>query len=620
MKLNYDRKSKDPTYFAQIGYRDKNGKATTRNVKRIGKYSELLRITDDPLAYAKAEIEKMNREFKTGHSDFSLKLDFNKKLDHSDLSSSDSTFENIGYFYLQSVYQKLDLGKFFDGICNDRKNTFDCNTINEILTFARILSPGSKLDIHRSMHWFFDHPSFDYQHILRFMDILEEHGKEYIEWLYAKRQNIIPCDNTVMYFDGTNLYCETEQPDEDYIDEVTGEVMTGLRQYGASKEHRPNPIVELGLFIDSRGIPVSMCIHPGNTSEQVTAVPLEKEIIRMTKNSKFIYCADAGLGSYNIRLFNSMGGRAFVVTQSIKKMSEQLQQAVFNDYDYRLLSDDKEVSISYMKSFDRFNKDNIGLYNDKAYKVIEADKSVDLGLYEYKVQKNGKTRKVKAKGNLHQRIIITYSRKLMEYQRAVRNRQIERAKKLLALKDPEEIKKGPNDVKRFLKRKASTPSGEEADVTYILDKEKIAKEEMYDGYYAVATNLEDSAKDIMAIIHQRYLVEENFRLLKTNFEGRPIYHRKGTRIEAHLYICFLAMLIFKLMECQLDDQGTHVTPDQLISTMKNMNVLNIDDMFYRAAYTDSQTLQALEKKYNLQLDYHNYRPKELAKKIKKLRK
>ena len=236
------------------------------------------------------------------------------------------------------------------------------------------------------------------------------------------------------------------------MDEVTGEIITGLRQYGVSKEHRPNPIVEMGLFMDSRGIPITMCLHPGNTSEQLTAVPLEKEVLKMIPGSKFIYCADAGLGSYNIRKFNSMGGRAFIVTQSIKKLSNALKKAVFNDYDYKLLSDDAPVTIEKMKNFDRHSQNNLALYKDSAYKVITTDKVLDLGLYEDVVLKNGRTVQKKAKGVLKQRIIITFSRKMMEYQRAVRNRQIERAKKLLALKDPEEIKKGPNDVRRFMKR------------------------------------------------------------------------------------------------------------------------------------------------------------------------
>lgn len=621
MKLNFDRKSKDPTYFAQIGYRDANGKPTTRNVKRYGKHSELLKITDDPVAYVKADIEKMNAEMKVGRSQSSFNIDFNSRLDTSTADISSPTNKNIGYFYLQQIYQKLEIRKFMEKISTDYKNKFDCDMINAFLTFGRILDPSSKLRFVNTLDQFFDAPSIDHQQVLRFMDILHDHSPEYIEWLFRKSSNVVERDTSVMYYDCTNFYSETESVDEDYTDPVTGEVIEGLRQYGVSKENRPNPIVEMGLFIDSRGIPVSMCIHPGNKSEQLTAVPLEKEIIKMTDGKKFIYCSDSGICSYSIRLFNSMNGRAFVVTQSIKKLSQPLQQAVFNDCDYRLLSDGKtRVTIKDMKSFDRMDEKNLSLYNDMAFKVLTADKAMDTGLYETVQCKNGKTRKKKVTGNLHQRIIITFSRKMFEYQRAIRDRQIERAKNTLKMNDPEEIKKGNNDIKRFLKRVAKGKDGEDAKVTYVLDEKKIAEEEKYDGFYAVATNLEDSAKDILAISHRRYKIEECFRIMKTNFEGRPFYHNDAGRIRTHFVICYTALLIYRLLECLLDDQNTHVTTRQLIDTLRNMTVVDINGLFYHAAYTDSKTLQALEQLFPLTLNCKDYQPKDLKKQIKKLRK
>lgn len=373
----------------------------------------------------------------------------------------------------------------------------------------------------------------------------------------------------------------------------------------------------MGLFMDSRGIPITMCLHPGNTSEQLTAIPLEKEVLKMLPGAKFIYCADAGLGSYNIRKFNSMGGRAFIVTQSIKKMSNVLKDSVFNDYDYRLLSNDTPITIAAMKSFDRHDGKNLPLYNDSAYKVVEADKALDLGLYEDVTLKNGKTVKRKAKGILKQRIIIIFSRKVMEYQRTVRSRQVERAKKLLALNDPEEIKKGPNDVKRFLKRTAKTKSGEKAIVEYTLDETKIAEEEKYDGYYAVATNLTDPAKEILTVSGKRYQIEDCFRIMKTNFDGRPVNHRLRERIRAHFLICYTALLVYRLLEAKLDDQGTHVTADDLITTLKNMNVANIHDVEYMALYNGSKALDALTRLTMQPLDRLHYRPKDLNSMIKK---
>lgn len=617
MKLYYDKRLKDPTYYAQQGIR--NGKkTTTRNVKNFGKHSELLKITDNPEAYVRAQIQKMNEEYRVGRVSFNLTADFNEKVKHADDEASASNWVNIGYFILQDIMQGLRLKDYFQQKTSSRKITFDCFTLSRFLTYARILDPGSKHAAWDHLDSYYEQPDFDYQHILRFMDVLEEDYDGYLSWLYKNSNSVVPRDASVLYYDCTNFYFECEQPDEDVMDEVTGEVISGMRKYGMSKEHRPNPIVEMGLFMDGRGIPITMCLHPGNTSEQLTAVPLEKEVLKMLDGAQFIYCADAGLGSYNIRKFNSMGGRAFIVTQSIKKLSETLKQSVFNDFDYRLLSDNAPVRIEDMKAFDRHQEENLDLYNDFAYKVVAADKAVDLGLYEEKTLKNGRVRRVKATGLLKQRLIITFSRKVMEYQRTVRSRQVERARKLLDLKDPEEIKKGPNDVKRFMKRIAHTKSGEKATVEYMLDEAKIAEEEKYDGYYAVATNLQDPAKDILAASHKRYQIEDCFRIMKTNFTGRPVNHRLPNRIRAHFMICYTALLVYRLLEARLDGQNTHVTPGNLITTLKNMNVANIHDVEYMALYSGSRSLDALMELTSLDLDRLHYKPKELNGKIKKL--
>ncbi len=617
MKLFYDKKSKDPTYYAQQGIR--NGKkTTTRNVKNFGKHSELLKITDDPLAYVRAEIRKMNEEYRVGHVAYDFKADFNERVERTDDEASVSKDLNIGYFYLQEIIQHLKLKDFFSGITDSRKIKFDCYTIIRFLTYARILTPGSKYSTWEHLENFYEKPGFDYHHILRCMDILYDSCGDYLKWVYEKSNSIVKRDTSVLYYDCTNFYFECEKEDDTVVDEVTGEVMCGLRKYGVSKEHRPNPVVEMGLFMDKNGIPISMCLHPGNTGEQLTAVPLEQEILKMTDGAKFIYCADAGLGSYHIRKFNSMGGRAFIVTQSIKKLSDTLKTAVFNDCGYKLLSNDVPVSVGDLKTMDKTNEKNLPLYKDMAYKIINADKAVDLGLYEEKVLKNGKVKKVKSTGLLRQKVIITFSRKMMAYQRTVRNRQIERARKMAARNDPEEIRKGPNDVRRFMKRTVKTKSGEKAVVEYTIDEEKIKEEEKYDGYYAVATNLDDPAKDILEVTHNRYKIEDCFRIMKTNFSGRPAFHWTEPRIKAHFLICYTALLVYRLLECRLDARGTHITTANLIKTLQNMNVVNVHDVEYMALYKGSKALDALTKLSELELDRVHYRPKDLNIKIRKM--
>lgn len=613
MKLYYDKRLKDPTYYIQQGFR--NGKkTTTKNIKRLGKHSELLLITDNPLVYAKNEVKKMNEEYRSGRSEFIVTMDFNERIPSTDSLYSNSTSLNIGYLYLKDIYAKLNLSDFFKSVSSDRKITYDCNKICQFLTYARILDPASKYGTYDKLDTYYEKPQVEYQHMIRFLDILDRNSDKYLKHLFDNSENIVKRDTSVMYYDCTNYFFETEKPDEEIVDEVTGEIILGLRQFGISKENKTSPIVEMGLIMDSRGIPISMCIHPGNTNEQLTAVPLEKEVIKMTGNKKFIYCADAGLGSYNIRKFNDMGGRAYIVTQSVKKLGQEIKDIVFNDSNYRLLSNDEAITLKEMRTFNKKDANNLSLYNDFAYKVIPANTAMDTGLYEEKVYKNGRTKKVKAKGTLHQYIIVTFSRKMMEYQRTIRERQLERAKKLLRLKDPEKIKKGPNDIRRFLKNTSSDTAN------YVLDMDKIHEEEKYDGFYAVATNLDDSAKDILAVAQNRYKIEDCFRIMKTNFDARPVFLRKPERIRAHFLICYTALLIYRLMECKLDDNLTHVTTSNLIKTLRNMNVVNMDDMYYKSIYSGSQTLDALERCFELQLNRKYYRPSDLNKIVKKFSK
>lgn len=613
MKLYYDKRLKDPTYYIQQGFR--NGKkTTTKNIKRLGKHSELLLITDDPLEYAKNEVKKMNEEYRSGRSEFIVTMDFNERIPSTDSPCSNSTSLNIGYLYLKDIYAKLNLSDFFKSVSSDRKITYDCNKICQLLTYARILDPASKYGTYDKLDTYYEKPQVEYQHMIRFLDILDRNSDKYLKHLFDNSENIVKRDTSVMYYDCTNYFFETEKPDEEIVDEVTGEIILGLRQFGISKENKTSPIVEMGLIMDSRGIPISMCIHPGNTNEQLTAVPLEKEVIRMTGNKKFIYCADAGLGSYNIRKFNDMGGRAYIVTQSVKKLGQEIKNIVFNDSNYHLLSNDDAITLKEMRTFDKKDANNLSLYNDFAYKVIPANTAMDTGLYEEKVYKNGRTKKVKTKGTLHQYIIVTFSRKMMEYQRTIRERQLERAKKLLRLKDPEKIKKGPNDIRRFLKNTSSDTAN------YVLDMDKIHEEEKYDGFYAVATNLDDSAKDILAVAQNRYKIEDCFRIMKTNFDARPVFLKKPERIRAHFLICYTALLIYRLMECKLDDNLTHVTTSNLIKTLRNMNVVNMDDMYYKSIYSGSQALDALERCFELQLNRKYYRPSDLNKIVKKFSK
>ena len=631
IKLTITHSKSDTYYYAQISVRD-GKKVRSETVEKIGKHSELLNITKDPEAYANERVRQLDEEYRNARAPLNYNVDFSKKIDASEETVSKSTIRNTGYFFLQYILHKLELRGFFSRLAGERRVQYDPYNIFRFLTYDRILFPRSKLGTSKHLDSYYETPDFGYQDILRFMDILASDFDGFITYLFEKSSNLVTRDLSVCYYDCTNFYFEIEKEDEEYVDEVTGEILRGLREYGFSKEHRPNPIVQMGLFMDSDGIPLSMCMYSGSTNEQLTAVPAEKKIVEMFKGKRFIYCADAGLGSFDIRKYNSFGERSFIITQSVKKLSRLMQEAVFDNTDYKLLSNDQSVTIDAMKSFDKNAEENRYLYNDKAYKVISADQSIVLnGFFDEKQLKNGNTRQVKSKVTISQSLIITFSRKQFEYQRAVRNRQIERARKLLEnAKDPEEVKKGLNDVRRFIRRK-KTKADESMSVQdlYEINNERIAEEEKYDGFYAIATNLEvlddklnakkSEVLSVLSIMANRNKVEDDFRIMKTNFDARPVRHRLPPRILAHFMICYAALLTHRILEKLMDDSSpNHFTINDLVETIRNIIVSPTDAKFCTALYTNSKILSALQSISGIHLDMKHYRPKDLDILIKKL--
>lgn len=613
MKLWYCRKAKDPTYFIQKAIRD-GKKVTSKNIVRIGKHSELLaKGIEDPLAYAKEVVEKYNIEHKTRSVSIELNIRFDEDVEATNNIESSCDGLNVGYFYLQNIYSKLKIKQFFDKIADDRKYKFNADDINRFLTFDRIFEPQSKYAFVADLKKYYEKPEFSHQQVLRFMDVLADNYDDYLAHLYKNSENVIKRDTSICYYDCTNYYFEIEQEDE-YIDPITGEILTGLRQYGYSKEHRPNPIVQMGLFMDKNGIPLSMGIFAGNRNEQSTACDHERSLIKMLKDKQIIYCADAGLGSADIRSFNTMGGKAFIVTQSIKKLSQEIKDIVFEDSGYKLLSSDINTSLKELQTMNLENEDNLSCYKDYAYKVIDIDSNVDLGLFEEKVLKNGNTIMVKSKAKLPQRLIITYSRKYAEFQKYKRDKQIERAKNIIATKNPEDIKKGNNDVRRFIKLADKTKKSD-----YILDEERIKEEAKYDGFYAIATSLtqEKSIKEIIEISHNRYKIEDCFRVLKSNFNARPVYHRLDNRIKVHFLICYTALLIYRLLEAKLINNGYNFSINNIINTLKNMYIVDVEHLYFQARYNGSQVLTALIKTFDIDLGKKRYERATIRKNLKK---
>ena len=342
----------------------------------------------------------------------------------------------------------------------------------------------------------------------------------------------------------------------------------GNKKYGKSKEHRPNPIIQMDMFMDGDGIPLAFSTFAENVNEQTSLKPLEKKILGEFGCQKFIYCSDAGLGSESIREYNHMGERAYIVTQSIKKLKKEEKEWALDPQGFKKVSDDTPVDITKLNSNDK------GLYyKDEPYTTKK----------------------------LHQRLIITYSPKYAAYQRTIRDKQVERAQKMLDSENTKKSRKNPNDPACFIEKTAVTPEGEEADIKYSLDENKIAEETLYDGLYAVCTDLlDDNVANILKVSEGRWQIEECFRIMKTDFSARPVYLQDENRIQAHFLICFLALTIYRFLEKKMD---LKYTCEELLETLKAINFAEIQEQGYIPLYKREAITDDLHEACGFRTDY-----------------
>ena len=546
-------KSKNSQSLYVIRSTYKNGRNSSERVEKLGTYAELLKKLNgqDPIAWAKAYIAELNEKEKAGKREINVSfspaktMDFNKQV-----------LFNGGYLFLQAIYHLLGLDSITKKIAKKHKFTFDLNAILSNLLYARILFPSSKRAAIQLVKKFLEQPSFVLQHVYRALGIIAQENDLIQSELYKNSLLVAQRNTHILYYDCTNFFFEIEQEE-------------GLRQYGISKEHRPNPIVQMGLFMDGDGIPLAFNISPGNTNEQVTLTPLEEKLLQDFELSKLVVCTDAGLASAANRKFNDKKDRAFITTQSIKKLKKPLQEWAMDKTGWRIPGKDGLFDISKIDT-------------DEA--VAEAYKSTTF-YKERWIKENG----------FEQRLVVTFSLKYRNYQRSVRQSQIERAMKAIE-KNPQKISKtNQNDYKRFISKKSITSDGEIAKKNiFSMDTDRIAKEEAFDGYYAICTNLEDEALKIIEINHQRWEIEESFRIMKSEFHSRPVYLSRDDRIRAHFMTCFLALTLYRFLELRLDKR---FTCHQIIDGLRNMNFYKIKSEGFAPAYEYDEFMEALHAEF-----------------------
>ena len=561
-------RSKDPTFHVIRDVR-RNGKRSTEIVENLGSASEICQKyqVDDADAWAKEYIEKLREEKKEkGHK---VLIPFNTNV----LVAADEQFSfNVGYLFLQRIYYQLGIPSICRKISKDSAFGYDLDSILSRLVYGRILFPSSKLSCFEQSGKLLEQPDFELHQIYRALSVLSENSDMIQAELYKRSKKVIKRSTGVLFYDCTNYFFEIEQE-------------SGSRKYGASKENRPNPIVQMGLFMDRSGIPLAFCINPGNTNEQVTLKPLEQQIMSDFELSKFIVCTDAGLSSEANRRFNNFGERSFITTQSIKKLKKDLKKWCLDPEGWKLEGDGREYNISELEdSPEERNK----IYYKQRF-IEGYDKERDI--------------------SFDQVLIVSYSLKYKSYQQKIRDRQVERAKKYI--EHPSRIdRKRQNDAKRFITKTSFNSDGEIAENTlYELDEKAVADEAQYDGFYAVCTNLDDDPADIVKINRGRWEIEESFRIMKSEFEARPVYLQRDDRIEAHFLTCFIALLIYRILEKKLNEA---FTCQDIIRTLRGMNMRKIGNSGYIPTYTRTKLTDSLHGYAGFRTDYEITTPKSMA--------
>lgn len=558
MRLGWSKKGNSISYYVhKTIYVD--GKNKSLVLKRFGseKYiCETYGVTDAK-SWAQEQVEIMRKE--EAEENAKITIDFGVS---KDLIENQQRCFNGGYLFLQDIYHHLGLDRISKAVAKKHDFQYNLNSILSRLIYTRILYPSSKLGTYEESHKFIEQPDFELHQIYRALSVIAEESDYIQSTLFKNSMKLSKRKTGVIYYDCTNFYFEIEQAEDD-------------KQYGLSKENRPLPIVGMGLFMDAEGIPLAFSINPGNQNEQLSLIPLEKKLLTDFGMSRFVVCTDAGLSSTSNRKFNDYDGddgqRAFVTTQSIKKLKDYQKQWALDISGWRLAGDTSKKPILYDLS------------------KLDAEKDKDKIYY--------KSRWINEDG-LEQQLIVTFSLKYKEYQQTIRNRQVTRAMKAVKKGKSGVETKRQNDPKRFIKADHATENGEVANkAVYYVDQECIKEEEKYDGFYAVCTNLEDNAEEIVKINKRRWEIEECFRIMKTDFEARPVYLQRQERITAHFITCFIALIVYRYLEKQLDEK---YTCSEILETLRDMNFLKFEGKGYIPTYTRTELTNDLHEKFGFE--------------------
>lgn len=553
-------KSKNAILFYIIkDYTNLNGKRTTKIFEKLGNQKQVEERFGkiDTINKIKAYINELNEDDK----DELIKREYNP---NKRICPGVKRQFNVGYLFLKKIYNELNIKSICDSISNKYKFQFDLNEILSYLIYARIIYPSSKLETFKQCQNFIETPKFKLHDEYRALNYIAENMDFIQEQLFNNSKKVIKRNSNVIYYDCTNYFFDIDSEDD-------------LRKYGISKEHRPNPIVGMGLFMDGDGLPLSCNIYPGSMNEQKTLIPEEAKIVNNFKldSTKMILCTDAGLSSDEIKKFNIKDNRGFVITQSLKKLKDEYKNQVFDKSGWRISNDLKNIyNLEIIEKDDSLREKH---YETLFYKIIETE-----------------TKSVK------QDLIVTFCFKHFDYNRNIRNNQIERAKKSIETNNVTRKGKNQNDYRRFIDSLNSTDNGEVAEnTTYSINQDLINEESKYDGYYALTTNLIGEVSEIFKIVKGRWEIEESFRIMKSDFLARPVNLTREDRIKAHFMTCFISLFIYRLLEKKLNYK---YTTSEILKTLRNMTMLEQKGLGFEPEYERINLTDELHDLFNFNTD------------------
>ena len=575
MRLNI-RKINNYSYYSIIkDYTNLSGKRSTKIFEKLGNQNQVEERfgKENTIDNIKEYINKLNTESK--ETIINKEFDPNKRISHGIKRNF-----NVGYLFLEKLYNQLKFKDICNDISNKYKFKFDLNEILSYLVYARIIYPSSKLETFKQCQNFIKQPTFKLHDEYRALSYIADNMDFIQESMFNNSKKIINRNAKVIYYDCTNYFFEIDNEDD-------------LRKYGVSKEHKPNPIVGMGLFMDGDGLPLSCNIYPGNHNEQKTLIPEETKIVNDFKldNTKIILCTDAGLSSDEIKKYNIKDGRGFVITQSLKKLKEEVKTKIFDKNDWRIPNDLKNTyNLEDIQNDDSLKEK---YYDTLFYKIIQTE-----------------TKSVK------QDLIVTFCFKYFDYSKNIRGNQIERAKKSIETNNVTRKGKNQNDYRRFIETQNSTDNGEVAENTsYSINQALIDEESKYDGYYALTTNLIGDINEIFKIVKGRWEIEESFRIMKSDFLARPVNLSREDRIKAHFMTCFISLFIYRLLEKKLDYK---YTTSQILNTLRTMNMLEHKGLGFEPEYERTQLTDDLHELFNFNTDLEIVSYKKMKKIFKSI--